>query len=118
MRTILLCIIFIAALLLISCAAGYNSLEKVPNDEGEIAGFWLGLWHGLIAPVTFIISLFTDKVHFYQVYNNGNWYNIGFILGAGILGQGGFRFIRGKPKKVKKLERRIRELEKKLEEGK
>ena len=43
------------ALLLTACAADAN-LQAVSGG----AGFWLGLWHGLIAPVTFVISLFSD----------------------------------------------------------
>ena len=50
-----------------------------------LAGFWQGLWHGVIAPVTFFISLFTDRVNIYEVVNSGNWYDFGFVLGAGIL---------------------------------
>ena len=72
-------------LLLAACAAGANP-EVGTAPEGEaVAGFWLGLWHGVIAPVTFIISLFTDNVNLYEVHNNGNWYDFGFVLGAGIL---------------------------------
>ncbi|KKM26091.1 hypothetical protein LCGC14_1588470, partial [marine sediment metagenome] len=33
-------------------------MADVPNDEGEVAGFWMGLWHGFASPVMFIISLF------------------------------------------------------------
>jgi len=73
------------------CLAGPNELAKSPDEEDDIAGFWKGLWHGIVAPITFVVSLFTDKVHFYEVHNNGNWYNFGFVLGAGILtgGAGG-----------------------------
>ena len=81
-------LIVVIILFLISCTAGNNSLEKTPAKDGESAGFWLGLWHGLISCVTFIISLFSDKIHFYEVHNNGNWYNFGFVLGAGILTSG------------------------------
>lgn len=28
-----------------------------------------------------MISLFTDTVNLYEVHNNGNWYDFGFILG-------------------------------------
>jgi hypothetical protein len=45
-----------AALLLSSCAAGAN--PSVGTGQ-EPAGFWLGLWHEIIFPVTFVISLFT-----------------------------------------------------------
>ena len=78
-------------LVLAACAPGPNPDIGVPAADGDVAGFWLGLWQGFIAPVTFVISLFTDDVNFYEVHNNGNWYDFGFVLGAGILfGGGGF----------------------------
>ena len=67
--------------LLASCAAGPNSVANTANEAGVLAGFWLGLWHGVIAPITFIISLFSDHVHFYEIHNNGGWYDFGFLLG-------------------------------------
>lgn len=54
------------------------------------AGLLLGLWHGLIVPVTFVISPFTDTVNIYDFRNSGNWYDVGFFLGiVGVLGGGG-----------------------------
>jgi hypothetical protein len=76
-------------LLLAACAAGVNPEVAVSPPDGDVAGFWLGLWHGIIAPVTFVISLFTNNVNLYEVHNNGNWYDFGFVLGAGILFGGG-----------------------------
>ena len=76
-------------LLMAGCLAGPNDLSDSPDEEGRVAGFWRGLWHGIIAPITFVISLFTDAMHFYEVHNNGNWYDFGFVLGAGILAGGG-----------------------------
>ena len=82
--------IALLVMLLAGCAAGPNDLSNTPDGEGEVTGFWKGLWHGIIAPVTFVISLFTDKVHMYEVHNNGSWYNFGFLLGMLIfLGGGG-----------------------------
>jgi hypothetical protein len=51
----------------------------------------LGLWHGFIVLVTFVISLFSDQVNVYEVANNGNWYDFGFVLGlmASMGGGGG-----------------------------
>jgi hypothetical protein len=69
-------------LLLAACAAGPN--DTVPPPGTDVAGFWLGLWHGMISPITFVISLFTDDVNIYEVYNNGNWYDFGFIFGVSI----------------------------------
>jgi hypothetical protein len=62
----------------------------VAAASGEVAGFFPGLWHGIISPVTFLISLFTEDVSVYEVHNDGNWYDFGFVLGAGILFGGGF----------------------------
>lgn len=63
------------------CAAGPNALVGTPGADGTLAGFWLGLWHGIICPITFIISLFRADVAFYEVHNNGAWYDFGFLLG-------------------------------------
>ena len=75
--------------LLTSCAAGPNTAVMEPDQEGEVAGFWLGLWHGLISFITFVISLFNDNVSVYEIHNNGGWYNFGFILGIMIAYGGG-----------------------------
>jgi hypothetical protein len=76
------------ALLLAACAAGPNELVDTGPDP---AGFWLGLWQGLISPITFIVSLFTPNVSVYEVQNNGNWYDFGFMLGvACAFGSGGW----------------------------
>jgi len=73
------------ALLLAACAAGPNPQVDVAADGGSVAGFWFGLWHGIIAPVTFVISLFSDNVGIYEVHNSGGWYDFGFVLGLGFL---------------------------------
>ena len=88
MKNVLL-VAMIAMLLLTNCAPGHNASEHIANSDGSLAGFWLGLWHGLISPVTFVISLFNSKVNFYEVHNNGGWYNFGFILGMCIIFGGG-----------------------------
>jgi hypothetical protein len=75
-------------LLLSSCSAGPNTAA---GTGGEPDGFWPGLWHGIIVPVTFVISLFTDNVNMYEVNNNGNWYDFGFFLGLLISLGGGSR---------------------------
>jgi hypothetical protein len=90
MRIALVVLLAVVLVMLAGCAPGPNALVREPDAEGNVAGFWQGLWQGIISPVTFIISLFTPRVHFYEVHNNGNWYNLGFVLGAGILTGGGF----------------------------
>jgi hypothetical protein len=88
-RALLIGLIFLAAVLSWSCAPGPNAMEKTAGAGGAVAGFWMGIWHGLISPVTFIISLFTKDIRFYEVHNTGGWYNFGFVLGAGLFLGGG-----------------------------
>jgi hypothetical protein len=54
-----------------------SSRAPVPRVFGR------GLWHGIVAPITFIVSLFADGVRIYETNNNGRWYDFGFMLGIG-----------------------------------
>lgn len=73
------------ALLLAGCADAVEVGECLPPEP---YGFWGGLWHGLITPISFIGSLISDDVAVYAVNNNGGWYDFGFLLGVGGLGFG------------------------------
>ena len=77
--------LFLGLIILVftSCAPGNERYDVVQ------AGFWMGLWHGFISLITFIISLFNDNVGIYEANNNGGWYNFGFILGVSIFFGGG-----------------------------
>jgi hypothetical protein len=90
--------LLLAALLVLfltACTAGPNELTDTPDADGNVSGFWRGLWHGFISPFTFIISLFSDTVEVFEVHNNGGWYLFGFMLGAStIFGGGGGRAAR------------------------
>jgi hypothetical protein len=84
-RTKIVVGILLLLVVLAGCAPGPNTMADVPNEEGEVAGFWLGLWHGFASPVMFIISLFNESVEVYEVHNNGGWYTFGFLLGASVI---------------------------------
>ena len=88
-KTVLLAALVLVLLVLASCAPGINELVNTPSRTGVVSGFWRGLWNGIIAPVTFIISLFDKGVQMYDVHNNGAWYNLGFFLGITALFGGG-----------------------------
>mgnify|MGYP001819835166 CR=1 FL=1 len=71
-------IIFIPCLLLlVSCAAGDTQFT-----QDNPAGFWYGLWHGVIAVITLIIHIFNESVVVYEINNTGGWYDFGFLLGV------------------------------------
>lgn len=90
-KTVFVLVLLSLALILSACAAGPNQLRNTPDEDGEVAGFWMGLWHGLIAPITFVFSLFSKAVYVFEVHNNGGWYTFGFLLGASMVfgGSGG-----------------------------
>ena len=81
--------IAVLALITTACAAGANPEVGMAASGGDIAGFWMGLWHGIIAPFTFVISLFRDSVNLYEVHNSGNWYDFGFMFGLSMIWGGG-----------------------------
>jgi hypothetical protein len=77
-------ILIAAVTLLAACAA-----TQAPDAVAPAApGFLLGLWHGFIFPVAWLVSLFTDKVAVYAVPNNGGWYDFGYFLGIVVFGVG------------------------------
>jgi len=91
---IILVCVFILIVVTSACAPGNTRFDAKP------AGFWAGLWHGLICVITFIISLFSKSVTIYEVNNSGGWYNFGFLLGAAIaLGGSGSSSCKRKRKK-------------------
>lgn len=78
------------AALVASCAPGPNPLvQHHAPGAAPLAGFWLGLWHGLIVWPTFFVSLFSANVSVYEVHNTGWPYNLGFVIGAACFHGGG-----------------------------
>lgn len=84
-------LLLLLALVLASCAPGPNPAVDTPAPDGDVAGFWLGLWHGVIAPVTFVISLFDADIGVYEIHNSGGWYDFGFVFGLGAIVGGSSR---------------------------
>jgi hypothetical protein len=78
---------FLVILVLFSSCAEVTNIEDCVTDEPY--GFFFGVWHGIIAPVSFVLSVFFDDIAMYGVNNTGGWYDFGFVLGAGILFGGG-----------------------------
>ena len=73
------CVLFITA-----CTAG-----DAQFTEQSPAGFWYGLWHGVISVVALIIHIFNDSVLVYETNNIGGWYDFGFLLGVIMVWSGG-----------------------------
>jgi hypothetical protein len=74
----------------------------VPGDgsysQDKPAGFFWGVWHGWVAPISLILSLFNDSIRIYETANTGWWYDFGFYISI-ISGFGGLSLFRKKNKK-------------------
>jgi ABC-type Fe3+-siderophore transport system permease subunit len=66
--------LLVAILLLAACATQ-------PLADPGTRGFLWGLWDGIIAPITFIVSLFQDSTRIYAYPNSGGWYDFGYLIG-------------------------------------
>lgn len=88
MKNRILSLVSIVLVLIVfsGCAESVAIDECVTTDP---YGFLGGLWHGIIAPFSFILSIFMSDVAMYAVNNTGGWYDFGFVIGAGILFGGG-----------------------------
>lgn len=89
-RILVLLLLVFAVLFLSACVPGDGaaSLEKP-------AGFFWGVWHGWIAPISLIWGFFNREIRVYEVYNSGWWYDLGFYM-AIISGFGSLSFFRRK----------------------
>ncbi|WP_459169800.1 hypothetical protein [Natronospora cellulosivora (SeqCode)] len=88
-KKIILLIIFAFILVSLSgCLPGDGSYT-----EARPAGFFWGIWHGWIAPVSLILGLFNENISIYETVNTGWWYDLGFYM-AIISGFGGLSLAR------------------------
>jgi hypothetical protein len=74
----------------------------LPGDgsatSSDPAGFFWGIWHGWMAPLTLIIGIFDNDIRVYELYNTGWWYDFGFYI-AIISGFGGLSLSRKRKKR-------------------
>ena len=101
-KILVLAILVVFIVLMLTACGTENPMKNIPLEQtGKIYGFWRGLWDGLTATFAFIGNLFGGHYGLYQVHNNGNWYDIGFLLGIGAFAAGGSSTIRRRNKNNK-----------------
>ena len=66
-------------------APGPNPLINQPDGTGLVARAGAGLWHGLISPITLVLSFFDPNVRMYEVHNAGTEYDFGFMIGLTLI---------------------------------
>lgn len=92
-QLMLVCLASILMILMSGCVPGDGSY----TDENR-AGFFWGIWHGWLAPVSLIMGIFNNQLRVYETLNTGWWYDLGFYM-AIISGFGSLSFFRKKETK-------------------
>lgn len=87
-------VISLLLILLLSSCAGSEQFK----EDGKKANLIHGIWHGWIAPISLVLSIFGDGIRMYEPNNTGWSYDLGFYM-AVIGGFGGLALSRKKRKK-------------------
>jgi hypothetical protein len=64
---------------------GPNPSANIGDANNRVAGILQGLWHGIISPVTLVLSFINPNIQMYEVHNDGGPYNLGFLLGVALV---------------------------------
>ncbi len=71
----------------------------LPNEHADVSGrpasFFMGIWHGWLAPLSLIVGIFNPETRIYETFNTGWWYDFGYYM-AIISGFGGLSLFRKK----------------------
>ena len=89
-KVILIMLSFVLIVVLSGCIPGDGAYT-----QQEPAGFFWGVWHGWVAPISLVISFFNRDIRIYEVFNTGWAYDFGFYM-AVISGFGGISLSRKK----------------------
>jgi hypothetical protein len=102
-KTLILALLATLPVLLAGCGPGANVEVTTPNStmqlsapginpsvnqadaSGRVARAGAGLWHGIIAPATLLVSFFNSDVRMYEVHNAGSEYDLGFFVGMALV---------------------------------
>jgi len=74
-RWVSLVFVLFLALLMTGCLPGNGSYSA-----DQPAGFFSGIWHGWIAPLSLILSIFNPDIRVYEPLNTGWWYDFAFYV--------------------------------------
>lgn len=71
--------ILIITILAVLCLAGCFPHQDASLTK-EPSGFFMGIWHGWITPISLIVSFFDSSVRIYEKNNTGWWYDFGYYM--------------------------------------
>jgi hypothetical protein len=64
---------------------GPNPLQNKTDGHNQISGILMGIWHGVISPITLVMSFVNPANQMYEVHNDGSPYNFGFLFGVALI---------------------------------
>jgi hypothetical protein len=76
---IILCLFLIPT---VALAATFEFVQQDNYNYYDEAGFFSGIWHGLIAPYSLIARWFSGSIEMYAFSNTGWFYDAGFLVGV------------------------------------
>jgi hypothetical protein len=79
MKSVITLAVIASAIVLLGFA-GCGFVGSTPISPEHPPGFFMGLWHGMLAPWTLVLRLFFE-IKMYAVPNNGWFYDLGYWLG-------------------------------------
>ncbi len=71
----------VAAILFLPLALSGCGFVEAGYSAYDLPGFFMGIWHGLLAPWSLIARLFLD-IKMYAFPNSGWFYDLGFLIGV------------------------------------
>jgi polyferredoxin len=86
-------LLLLIMIFLVGCIPGDGKHTSI-----KPAGFFWGIWHGWIAPISLIVQIFNNDIRVYERNNSGWWYDFGFYI-AILGGFGGLSLTRKRKKK-------------------
>ncbi|QEN06752.1 hypothetical protein EXM22_01620 [Oceanispirochaeta crateris] len=92
-KTGIVVLLILTLVMLTGCLPGDGRASEVSP-----ANFLWGIWHGWMAPLSLIVSIFAKNIRLYEIHNTGIWYDFGFYM-AILGGFGGLSTTRKKKKK-------------------
>ena len=92
-KVLLLTVVAIFIFCLTGCLPGDGT-----NTPDNPAGFFWGVWHGWMAPISLIVHFFNNDIRIYELNNSGWLYEFGFYISI-IGGFGGLSLTRIKKQK-------------------
>ena len=79
---VVLAILLVSLLCLTGCVAQPATIIECVDYPRVPSGFFSGIWHGIISPISLIAQALGANWSVYDIVNTGGWYDFGFLLGV------------------------------------